>query len=82
MLAFIVPEFLKASKNQRMWLVTLALGDLDAFIHDKVPEQNVATSFLHGFFHPIHNHLSSFQELFGLYYFQGLGQRGDYWHQE
>lgn len=62
MLVLIMPEFVKASKNQRMWLVTLALGDLDAFVHGRVSEQNVAI-FLHSFFHPIHNHLSSSQEL-------------------
>lgn len=87
MLVLNMPEFIKASKNQRMCLVTLTLGDQDAFLHGRVPEQNEATSFLHDFFHPIHNHLSSSQELVPAYPvvaesedFQGLGKKGDYWH--
>ena len=44
MLVLIVPEFLEGSKNPRIWLVTLALGDPDALAHGKGPEQNVASS--------------------------------------
>lgn len=45
----IVLEVLGDSTNQKLWLVTLALGHLSDFAHGRVPEKNVEISLPHGF---------------------------------
>lgn len=82
-LFLILSEFLESSKNQRMCLVTVALKDLDVFVHGRIPEENVEISSPHPqssaliLWTRLAHSLVANQTMF-----KGWGRGGDYWHEE